>query len=148
VAREAVGFIALFWAGMIAGVSVLATPAKFLAPTLSKPAALDVGRHTFETLARAEWAMAAALGIALLAGGRRWTRSLGALLAGALFLQAVWLAPALDARVSAVIAGEPLEASSHHALYAGLEAAKLALLMGLTFLSRSRPAHGNLGGVR
>jgi hypothetical protein len=39
--------LALLWAGMLIGVSFLATPAKFLAPSLILPVALDVGRQTF-----------------------------------------------------------------------------------------------------
>ncbi len=37
----------LIWAGVALGVAFVATPAKFLAPSLSLPVALDVGRHTF-----------------------------------------------------------------------------------------------------
>jgi hypothetical protein len=39
--------LALVWAGMLIGISFLATPAKFLAPSLALPVALDVGRLTF-----------------------------------------------------------------------------------------------------
>jgi hypothetical protein len=39
--------LALFWLGLLAGVSFLATPVKFMAPSLSLPVALDVGRQTF-----------------------------------------------------------------------------------------------------
>jgi hypothetical protein len=38
---------AILWLGLLLGVSFLATPAKFLAPSLALPVALDVGRHTF-----------------------------------------------------------------------------------------------------
>ena len=37
----------LFRAGLSVGVAFLATPARFLAPSLSLPAALDLGRQTF-----------------------------------------------------------------------------------------------------
>ena len=40
----------LIWAGIIFGVSLLATPAKFLAPDLSLTEALQVGRVTFRVL--------------------------------------------------------------------------------------------------
>jgi hypothetical protein len=35
----------LLWAGVLLGVSVLAAPAKFAAPRLTLPVALDVGRQ-------------------------------------------------------------------------------------------------------
>lgn len=35
--------LAVLWAGLLLGVSFLATPVKFLAPSLSLPVALDVG---------------------------------------------------------------------------------------------------------
>jgi hypothetical protein len=35
------------WAGMLLGVSFIATPAKFLAPSLPLAQALDVGRSSF-----------------------------------------------------------------------------------------------------
>src|SRR5690606_30735313 len=39
--------LAVLWTGLLLGVSFLATPVKFLAPSLSLPVALDVGRQTF-----------------------------------------------------------------------------------------------------
>jgi hypothetical protein len=40
----------LLWAGVVIGVSFLAAPAKFAAPSLSLPVAMDVGRQEFGTL--------------------------------------------------------------------------------------------------
>jgi hypothetical protein len=57
----------LLWAGLSVGVAFLATPVKFLAPSLTLPAALDVGRHTFSLYNRAELALLVAL--ILLASG-------------------------------------------------------------------------------
>ena len=42
--------LALVWFGVLAGVSFLATPIKFMAPSLSLSVALDVGRQTFAAL--------------------------------------------------------------------------------------------------
>lgn len=42
-ANAATACVALFWAGMLAGVSFLATPVKFEAASLSLPVALEVG---------------------------------------------------------------------------------------------------------
>lgn len=47
--------VALVWAGMVLGVSFLATAAKFLALLLLRPVALDVGRHTSACLAGSRW---------------------------------------------------------------------------------------------
>ncbi len=51
--------LALLWIGLLIGVSFLATPAKFLAASLTLPVALDVGRHTFAIFNRVEWLLAA-----------------------------------------------------------------------------------------
>lgn len=47
-AAMSVAIVSLVWAGMIVGVSGLATPAKFVAPSLNLPIALEVGRVTFQ----------------------------------------------------------------------------------------------------
>ena len=79
----------------------MATPAKFLAPSLALPVALDVGRHTFRVYNNVELALFALLLILGLWAQRRWRWYLGALVAGAIVLaQALWLIPALDLRVS------------------------------------------------
>lgn len=120
------------WAGMLLGVSFLATPARFAAPTLELGPALDVGRVTFAIFNRVEWALAAALLLAFAAAGLPRWRSLGALLlAVAVAVQALWLLPALDARAAAVIAGASLPPSVHHGVYSSLEIGKLVLLLAL-----------------
>jgi hypothetical protein len=61
--------LALVWAGMVLGASCLATPAKFLSPSLPRPVTLDVGRYTFRVFGRAEMALAALLGLRAVEGG-------------------------------------------------------------------------------
>lgn len=124
--------LALVWAGMLIGVSFIATPVKFEAPSLALGPALDVGRHTFALFTKLEWLM---LSLILLANTcRRASASQTAkglvpwLLLGILLAQTFWLLPMLDLRVSAVLAGIPKPASFHHATYAGLEVLKLLLL--------------------
>lgn len=124
--------LALVWAGMVLGVSFVATPAKFLAPSLPRPVALDVGRHTFRTFGWVEAALAALLGLRM-AGVRN--RRLLALAPGLVVLaQALWLRPRLDARTRQVIAGRELPPSDLHVAYVASEAIKLAalLVLGLT----------------
>ena len=121
--------LALVWAGMVLGVSFLATPAKFLAPSLPLPVALDVGRHTFRIFGRVELALTALLGLRAAAPARH---CLLALSPGLIVLaQALWLRPRLDARTRQVVAGQPPTPSRLHLAYVTSEAAKLAALLTL-----------------
>ncbi len=134
-ARSAEGrptlILALIWLGMLIGVSFLATPVKFAAPNLSLPVALEVGRVTFALFAKVEWALTALLLIAL-AAGRLKRGALPALLAaGIVAIQALWLLPILDARVSEILAGATPPASLHHKIYVALEALKALALAAL-----------------
>lgn len=138
---------ALFvWAGLLLGVSFVATPAKFLAPSLPLAQALDVGRWTFHVLAWIEWPLAAVALIATLAAreglGPRW-KTVAACLAGiaaVLALETFWLRPVLDARVLAIMAGRPVPASRLHDLYIGLEAVKLMLILAGGLSAGGSPA--------
>lgn len=121
--------IVLFWAGLLAGVSFLATPVKFLAPGLSLPVALEVGRVTFRALNWTELALGAlAVLLSLRAGGRVLTMAVAAALA-AVVLQTVWLLPVLGARTDIVVAGGTPPPSSLHGWYVAIEIGKLATLI-------------------
>lgn len=129
--RWAVGLfaVAAVWAGLLLGVSFLATPAKFLAPSLSLSVALDVGRHTFAVFNKLEWLLAAT--VLLMAFGAR--ARLSAMLVIAVCLVVVvetfWLLPLLDQRAGLIILGQQPPASNRHSLYILLELAKLAALI-------------------
>ena len=133
----------------------LATPAKFLAPSLSLPVALDVGRQTFRVYNGVELAL---LGALLVLGGWSSLRSrwyLGLVVPGAVVIsQALWLIPALDLRVAAIQAGLlPLPASNLHVGYIAAEAVKILwlLAMGLGEISsgwRRAPGLGRRGQQR
>ena len=127
--------IYLLWAGVSIGVAFLATPAKFLAPSLALPVALDVGRHTFRVYNNVELALFALLLILGLWAQRRWRWYLGALVAGAIVLaQALWLIPALDLRVLALQAdATPLPPSNLPTVYVALEALKVLWLLTMGF---------------
>lgn len=133
--------VAAIWLGMLIGVSFIATPVKFQAAGLDLPVALDVGRLTFGVFARVEWGLAVVLIVTVAAshapGWRRYVT--GAVVVG-LALQGLWLLPALDARVAAIIGGQRPGASSHHFLYAGVELAKTLGLLTLSFPLRM-PEH-------
>ena len=139
----AAAIIALIWFGMLIGVSFLATPVKFVVQDLSLATALQVGQATFGLFTKIEWGLAAAL-VATSAFGWR-TRplvlGLAVALTASVIVQALWLLPALDARVAAIVAGEAPPPSSHHTLYAGLEAVKAVMLAVLAFLALRRPSH-------
>jgi len=122
--------IALLWLGLLLGVSFLATPAKFLAPSLTLPVALDVGRHTFALFNKIEWILSIGLLFTMLVGARAWLGVAAAVTAAAAVLaETVWLLPFLDQRVGMIIAGQPPPASSHHYLYIAVELLKLVALV-------------------
>jgi len=138
--------LATLWAGIVVGVSFIATVAKFDAPSLTLPVALDVGRHTFAPLARIEWALWLGLALAAVLAGRTFVRLSAVLaLAAILALQALWLLPALDARVELVLTGAVPPPSSLHLLFVAGELLKFAVLAGLALrelrrLSEPAPA--------
>ncbi len=137
-ANVAVTALVLIWAGLLAGVSFLATPVKFLAPDLTLPVALEVGRVTFQALNWTELAFGAVAVVASrLAGGRLATLVLVAVLA-LVVLQTVWLLPELGARTDIYIAGGRPEPSSLHTWYVAFELAKLAALLAVGFASLIR----------
>jgi hypothetical protein len=123
------------WAGLVCGVSFVATPAKFLAPSLPMAQALDVGRWTFHVLALIEWGLVV-LGGSLVAAawqcrvqGGRLVIALFLLIASILVVETFWLRPLLDERVLKIIAGQHVAPTQQHSLYIALEAAKFALLL-------------------
>lgn len=120
--------IALVWAGVSIGGSLIATPAKFQAPSLTMPTALEVGRATFQWLGIAEATLCAALLLALIAPrGVRWWWTLVPVLLFA--VQRLAILPVLDERTLRIIAGEGVEPSNLHIVYIAIEALKcLALL--------------------
>jgi hypothetical protein len=125
--------VAMLWLGLLMGVAFLATPAKFLAPSLSLPVALDVGRHTFHIFNKVEWVLAAILVMLPLGGGSAWPKLL-AIFAGLLVIvETVWLLPLLDLRVSLIIAGKTPSPADFHQLYIVMEVVKVLLLVVIAF---------------
>ncbi len=141
-------FVAIFWLGLLLGVSLLATTVKFQAPSLDLPTALDVGRVTFALLSKVEWVLCGVLiAAAFLSPLSQGVRLGGcAVLVAVLACQASWLLPALDLRASQIIAGATVPASNHHLYYVAAEGLKTLLLLALsvealwTSVSSRRPA--------
>lgn len=127
-------FVAILWLGVLLGVSFLATPVKFQAPSLDLPTALEVGRVTFALLLKVEWGFCLLLLAAALLSSQSRALRIGASLALAVVLaaQALWLLPELDSRVSQIVAGATVPASSHHLLYIAAESLKALTLLGLS----------------
>jgi hypothetical protein len=144
---KAVAAVLFVWAGLLIGVSFVATPAKFLAPSLPLAQALDVGRWTFHVLAWIEWALVAVvallLALTLRSGGVRIGLAAGlvAVAATVLAAESLVLRPLLDARVVRIIAGESVPPSPWHNVYIALEALRLALILaaGIQTIRRLQP---------
>jgi hypothetical protein len=122
--------LALLWAGMILGVSGIATPVKFSAPMLTLPVALDVGRTTFNLFNKIELTLCVLLLLIAIVAARRAidlaaVGGVGAIVAW----QAVSLIPALDAQVSRIIDGSSSPPSWQHSAYIVAEASKIILLV-------------------
>src|SRR5689334_13709779 len=88
------------WAGLLVGVSFIATPAKFQAPSLTRPVALDVGRATFAVWNNVEWFILAVL-VSMIVMTRAdlfAAAAVGALVV-LLMIQSLMLLPLLNDRV-------------------------------------------------
>jgi len=121
---------------MTAGISLLATPVRFTAPTITRPVALDVGQVVFAALNRAELIALVILLIVVRISG--WARKLWmqcSVLILILLAQSVWLLPQLAARSQQIVAGIEPAPSLVHGTYSTLELLKLALLLYLGFRS-------------
>ncbi len=126
---------------MTVGVTLIATPVRFTAGSITRPVALDVGRVVFAALNKAELLALALLLIVVRASGRSaslWAPS------GALVLivlaQGAWLIPELAARADIILAGGEPPPSYAHALYSTLELAKIGLLLYVGARSLAHPA--------
>jgi hypothetical protein len=133
------------WAGIVIGVSLISTPVKFQAPLLTMAAGLDVGRYTFRLLSEIELGLAAAaIAAAFLARPQRVVVGALALVIVAVLVQHYWLLPVLDARVTKILAGEPVASSSYHTVFAAIEVIKSLLLVAAAALEirRASPPNG------
>ncbi|HET6628930.1 MAG TPA: hypothetical protein VFG91_04070 [Woeseiaceae bacterium] len=129
-------WLAFVWFGVTAGISLLETPVKFTAPTITRAAALDVGRVVFGALNKVELALLILLLVLVRVSGR--SRELFAPCAGLVLIlvaQSVWLLPELSARAESIVHGVEPGASIVHGAYSVLELAKLLLLLYVGFKS-------------
>ncbi|MBL4892721.1 MAG: hypothetical protein JKX91_13040 [Rhizobiaceae bacterium] len=141
-------FIAILWAGIAIGATLIATPVKFLAPSLALSTALEIGRATFYWVGIAEAVLCAIFIIAVFAfGGIRWTFAFVPI---ALFaIQRLGLMPILDSRTVEIIAGNSVEDSNLHVVYIYFEFAKIIALLvvsalGIFSLKNEKRARANV----
>lgn len=127
-------WVCFLWVGITVGVSMIATPVRFTAPSITRPVALDVGRVVFAALNKAELAaLVVLLVVVRLAGlARKWW-GICAFLALIVLAQGVWLIPELAARTDIILAGGEPPSSYAHAIYSTLELIKIALLLFFGF---------------
>lgn len=125
-------WVCFTWIGLTVGVSMIATPVRFTAVSITRPVALDVGRVVFAALNKAEFVALVLLLVVVRASGR--SRELWAwcsLLILIVLAQGAWLIPELAARTDVILAGGEPPASYAHAIYSTLELLKIGLLLFL-----------------
>lgn len=129
----------LIWAGLILGVSFIATPVKFQAPHLTLPVALEVGKATFHLFNMVEWCIIIAVMIlAAISANIQKKLFMAVLLLAVIALQSFWLLPVLDVRTDEVIAGGALSPDHYHWFYIGTEILKLALTIMAAWICSRR----------
>lgn len=134
-------WICFTWVGLTVGVSLLATPVRFTAESITRPVALDVGRVVFAALNKAELcALILLLLVVRLSGQSRALWAWGAALALIVVAQGTWLIPELAARTDTILAGGEPPPSVAHGIYSTLELVKIGLLLTLGFQSLARSA--------
>jgi hypothetical protein len=128
----------VLWGGVVLGVSFIATPAKFLAPHLTMPVALEVGRATFHIFNKVEWLICTSiLAFTLFSKGNlfRWV-FIGGLVV-LLLLKTFYLLPALNMRTDRVIAGGLAKPGILHWLYISADLLQLTFaLVGAWWLMK------------
>jgi hypothetical protein len=122
--------LAAVWLGIVIGVSFMATPIKFVAPSLSLPTALEVGRVTFRLLNQVELGLAAMMLVLFVLAPHRRLDVLVAMLIVVVIvlLQSFWLLPALARKTDALAGAASASPSSLHQVFVTIEAIKCVVL--------------------
>jgi hypothetical protein len=135
IARAGVFMVPAIWLGLLIGVSFIATPIKFSAPSLDLPTALDVGRVTFSLFNKIEWGVLALLAIFLWLNGLPGVRTLLAIwLAFLLIIQSAWLLPILNFYIETIAQGMQKPPSFEHLAYGVIEIVKALSLAAIGIL--------------
>ena len=133
-------WVCFTWIGLTVGISMIATPVRFTAGSITRPIALDVTRVVFTALNKVEFLALVLLLVIVRASGR--SRELWAwcsVLILIVLAQGAWLIPELAARTDIILAGGEPPPSYAHAIYSTFELIKIGLLLflGLRSLSES-----------
>ncbi len=136
--------VSILWAGVIVGISFIAQPAKFKTPQLTRTAALATGRQIFRSMHAVEAALATICILLSVFTADQGIQKLIPLYAATLILlvQVFILMPPLSRRVDLLLAGQELQSSSHHLLFAVLEVIKLVLLLVFSLSLLTLTYHG------
>ena len=128
------------WIGLIVGLSFMETPLKFLAPGITTPLGLGIGRLVFISLSIAGWISLIVLTLISQAQPRE-TRG-GWMLIGAMWVimavESFAIRPALAARSDIIIAGGDPGESVLHYIYIAAELLLLAVLVWYLVLGTRR----------
>lgn len=129
--------VLILWAGLILGVSFIATPVKFMAPHLTMSVALEIGRATYYIFNKVEWGI---FFLMIFLISRINLEPIRGIFVGVLFLlltlETFWLLPILDARASHVISGEIENPGALHKVYIISEALKIIVtFMGACWIT-------------
>jgi hypothetical protein len=134
-------WLSFIWFGMTAGISLLETPVKFTAPTITREVALDLGRVVFAALNKAEFIALIVLLILVRISGRAQRLIIAcSALALVQIAQAAWLLPELSDRTQLIIEGVEPPASPAHGIFSVLQLVKLVLLLYIGFTSMTTQA--------
>ena len=132
-------WVCFTWLGLTVGVSMLSTPIRFTAESITRPVALDVGRVVFAALNKAELLAVVLLLIVVRVSGRSrtWWAWCSALVL-IVVAQGAWLIPELAVRTDLILSGIEPPPSFAHPLYSTLELTKIGILLYLGFRSVSQ----------
>jgi hypothetical protein len=132
------------WSGLLIGVCFIATPAKFRAPSLTPPVALDVGRATFTVWNEAEWLVLALMVPPLMLLPVDQFSAVATFFLGILLvIQSVVLLPALNVQNTVAKSGKWLAATrlakaiDHHN-YMLVDLIKLCILLAIVWKQGER----------
>lgn len=125
-------WVCFTWLGMTVGVSMIATPVRFTADSITRAVALDVGRVVFAALNKVELIALIVLLVIVRVSDR--SRDFWAWCSALILIvlaQGAWLTPELSARTDIILAGGEPPPSYAHAIYSTLELLKIGLLLFL-----------------
>lgn len=120
------------WVGFVCAISFMEAWLKFKAPGINIPLGLGIGRLVFSALNKVEWVLAIAISINYVLESKKefnWSYVFYIIPFLILLFQTVYLLPALDARAEMYIQGLPVEPSSLHFIYIGIEVIKVVSLI-------------------